>query len=369
MLRLVRGAALLLCAAAIVVGSTTRLRAQAASDTVRTLLTGLSARAGTVEAVSGEAVVHEVYTGAMLKALRGAAGPTNPSVAAVAYRNHGLHVVDFWIDRRTGRWRLEVAELVATGLNEWGFRRNYGAAHGSARAPILIEACDGVSVVRWDVEAREAMRIPFDPQAPVPTNLARIRALLMFGDAAWDARAFRLGAASVVAGTECHTVSKPNPSPDYTGDTQLWIAPERGYALLRKMSGSFYRSEPARGSRTDISVTALSEVEKGLWLPLDVRHNSYAYVPGMQEPMAESCLVHFSRLAVNTELPSYLTTVQLPLGTGVMGADSSEPGAADYEQVGHLDAVLRIFDPDQLPDPFDKALLRPVQPARPGGDR
>ena len=202
--------------------------------------------------------------------------------------------------------------------------------------------------------------VPLNPDMPFGGGYARSRLqrLLLLGEG-WHPEAYSLAGKENVSGVECHKLVRETSSDEYLGKVMLWIAPERGYSMMRYVGGSVSAEEPKRGIRRDITVVSLVQVGDGIWLPQEVRQTSYSYVPDTP-PRCTTCLLRLSELQANVEIPESRYQVQLPIGT-VLHRPMAEDPQGRRTVIGQTNRALAQFDFAPLVPEYDKGFYKPLR--------
>lgn len=331
--------------------------AQTSEDgTVGTLIMGLQTREQNLQTLQGNATVAAFYDPQTAAALQRAG--EGPLPDGLKFSDTGLHRIAFWLDFTGKRWRIEVAELVSTGYNEWGFLTNYGLTERGRSDPVLVECCDGLTISDWDISFGRAKIRDFDPALRDGGGYVRaeLGRSLSLGWGSARAAAYSLGERSEVGGIDCYTLVQQDQDDQYLGREELSVAPELGFAPVRVVGLSVYANEPTRGSRTEQVATSFIRLADDIWFPHEVRMNSYSYVPGKDEAMCSSRVFRFEDLQVNAAIPEFRFHTQLPLGTIVHEMDRTT-------LTGHTQAALQQFLSDPPAPQYDESYRRPL-----GGD-
>jgi len=325
----------------------------AEDDIVRTLVHGLRARGQNVRTLQGVATAASLYDPESLAALRASSGSAPQELE---YSLRGLQRIAFWIDFANDKWRVEVAELISTGFNEWGFLTNYAMQQAQSRTPVLLETCDGSTITRWDMLFARAEVIQFDPRLPSGGGYvrARLERYLLLGWPGLRPEDYSFAGIEKMAGADCHKLVRRQDDDKYYGRSTLWIATGRGFAVLRRVALSVYKDEPKRGSREEVIGSSLVRLADGIWLPTETRINSYAYVPEKNSAMCESHVLYLSDLKLNAPIPEFYFHAPLPLGT----IARDEGGV---KLVGHTEATRQRFEHEPPSPQYEQEYCRALR--------
>jgi hypothetical protein len=303
-----------------------RLRAAPQEDVARTVILGLANREQRLRTLEGMATVETVYDAEALAAFQ-KADAANGAPKDLTYKERALHRVAFWLDFSEDRWRVEAAELVSSGLNEWGFSVNYGRGEPPPLTPVLVEVREG------------HMRPALDR-------------FLRLGYASRTTEYYTLGGQEVVDGIECYKLVHRERSEANHVVSTLWVAPGQGFSPVKYVALSVFPNDPKRGSRSVIT-SSPTEVAEGIWMPAQTTITRYAYVPERERAACTVSVARFSELKANEAMPDWRFAVQLPLGTTVhdMGR---------LRVIGRIDeALLQARRAPRAPE-ADPAYLRPL---------
>jgi len=337
------------------------LRATVQEDVTRTLILGLANREQQLRTLEGMVTVETAYDAEMLAALT-KADAANGAPKDLTYKERALHQVAFWLDFGEDRWRVEVAEVVSSGLNEWGFPVNYGRGEPPARTPVLVEVREGAEVTHWDVVRGSASIDQFNPQIRGGGGHMRpaLERYLRLGYASAPTKGYALGGQEVVDGIQCYKLVYRERSQTNHVVSTLWVAPDKGFCPVRYSALSVFPDDPKRGSRSVITCSPI-EVAEGIWLPAETTIASYGYVPERDRATYTVFVARFSDLKANEPIPECRFAVHLPLGTGVRDE------AGHRRTVGQVDKVLPKARVAPRPREADPAYLRPLQGNEVGG--
>jgi len=323
-------------------------------STVRTVVVGLQSREQALQTLQGHATVETLYDPEKAAALQRA--DEGPLPGELEFSDTGLHLISFWLDFTEQRWRIEVAELVSTGYNEWGFLTNYGMTEHGPSDPLLVEGCDGQTITDWDMSFGRAKVRDFDPSlpdggGPVRFTLGRF---LFLGWGHADAARYSLAAGREVGGLECRTIVRRDEGADYRGRVELSVAPELNFAPVKFVGLSVSAQEPTRGSRIETTATSFVELSDDIWFPDEVRINRYAYLPQNDHAMCETSIIRFTDLQANVAIPDFRFHTQLPLGVLVHEGQRTT-------LIGHTQAALQQFLSDPTAPRYDESYRRPLR--------
>ncbi len=322
-------------------------------DLVKTLVLGLADREQKLQTLQGTATIETVYDAEALAAYRqadAAAGAPDD----LAYTERALHRVAFWLDFAEDRWRIEVAELMSSGRNEWGFMANYARLEPVSVTPVLVEVREGATVTHWDVALESARVDQFNPKllnggGHVRTNLERP---LRLGFSDVSAAYYSLGEPDTLEGIPCHKLVHREATEDHRAESTLWVAPANGFAPLKYIGLSVFANDPRRGSR-EVIVSSLTEAADGVWLPAETTISRYAYVPERDRAACTVIVARFDALQVDEPIPDCRFQIHFPLGCTV-----TEAGRARV--VGRTTEVLSTAESSPTPQP-DPIFLPPLR--------
>lgn len=325
-----------------------------ADQRTTTLLLGLKScqqKVRTIHGIATAEVVYEPEKLARMTAQDAQAGAPKD----LQYDRKGLHTVAFWVNLEEQRWRIEVAELMTTGLNEWGFLTNYAMGQERPRAPVLLEVCDGSSITWWDMLFGRAEVSQYDARLSHGGGYAcgKLCRLLMLGWSAVDPEGYSLVGRETVGEVDCYKLVDRTETDTIKSKVCLWVAPEYGFALVRYMTLGASKKEPRAGGRTEATATSLAEAPGGIWIPTEVMVTQYTYRGGEEKPLCTFEALHVDELTVNEQLSQWLFHLQLPLGTIVQ-----QEGQGTI--LGHPQASLAYFTEHPTVPRYNQAYMAPL---------
>lgn len=282
------------------------------------------------------------------------------------------------------RWRLEVAKLFSYGQNDWCFLGPVPEgklADDDGSCPYRAMAIsDGERVIEADFFrglAEGRMHTGGGPH-PGGGHISKIlRMLFLIVNRRIPSQYLEglenpvVEALEEVNGIECYRVVDYKPRENGGGYmSAVWIAPEKGYAVL-KFESLFIHASSQSGQRYLQTGQNLEEVEPGLWLPTKTTHITYNYHLGGYNGWGWTHIVKVLSWAVNPSAEEMLWQLDLPLGTTLIEYENVREtegeegtivtGHRREHTVGDTKRLLEEFDYDAAPPPTDSARERPLK--------
>jgi len=136
----------------------------------------------------------------------------------------------------------------------------------------------------------------------------------------------------------------------------IWVAPYKGYALLRLEHFSTLAENPHTGHRYVTVFRDFQQVGENVWFPTNSLWYTYNYSPERQQSWSSTEQATFTRLQANQPLDENLFFYRFPLGTLVSTQEGMEPEPDVFSPKQMVKTtpfeLERLAEDDQLRQPL-----------------
>jgi len=302
--------------------------------------------------------------------------------------DRSARVIEFSIDLQTPRWRTDTVGLVVAGIDDrellspsslrwWppGSATGRTPTAGTSTGPTMIEVCDGdcrrVHWVHYGSGRFERVKPELALKQRATTSLVLCSSGLQDSSGSFSQTVEEWGGTTKVShevmdGEDCLRLSASPSSAEYQIQHVLWVAPQKGYAVVRFAA----RLQARTGTPPDGSLAfetrygKFTRTPSGLWLPQEAVRERYAYAAGGGDGWRSTQLVRFKRLEVNVPLPAETFYYRFPIGTSLTdGEPTDDEVRANFSPWGELSKVpFDTLEPDKA-DPLRRSPV-PVPEAK-----